>query len=135
MPDTCQICNEEYVSRINDLPFLACEICGQEVHKQCYRKLLNITQDSEKVTFNTLNLPGIHYLCKSCEDSTIPADDPDALSCTHQLQASQDSFCKPKPNSSESEPVTAESNQPEVDESADISPLLTVSSTVLLTEP
>ena len=120
LPDTCQICNEEYVSRLDDMPFLACEICGQEVHKQCYRKLLNISQDLENVMFNTFNLPGIHYLCKSCEESTIPADDSEALSCTQQLRASQDSFCKTTNNSSESEPVTTESNQLEVDQPADI---------------
>ena len=37
-------------------------------------KLLGMTDSSVIPNFNPYNLPGVHYLCKSCEDSTIPID-------------------------------------------------------------
>ena len=74
LPDTCQICKEDYVSKLGDDPFLPCEICGQEAHKPCYMKLLGMTDPSVIPNFNPHKLPGVHYLCKSCEDSTIPID-------------------------------------------------------------
>ena len=70
LPDTCQICNEKYKFSIGEKPFLACNICGQEVHKQCFQVLLGI--ETCDVNINPHNLPGIHYLCQACEEKIIP---------------------------------------------------------------
>ena len=66
LPDTCQICNQRYKTGIEDAPFLACDICGQEVHKPCFMRQLGIEKGS-KPNINPLNLPGVHYFCKECE--------------------------------------------------------------------
>ena len=71
LPDTCQLCNEKYKFSIGEKPFLACKLCGQEVHKQCFLVLLGIDANSE-VNINPHNLPGIHYLCQACETRIIP---------------------------------------------------------------
>jgi len=67
LPDECQICNKSYKSNIEDPPYLSCDVCGQEVHKPCFMKLLKITDSSELPNLNPHNLPGIHYFCKECE--------------------------------------------------------------------
>ena len=61
----------KYKFSIGDKPFLACNLCGQEVHKQCFLILLGIDADSE-VNINPHNIPGIHYLCQACETRLIP---------------------------------------------------------------
>ena len=66
LPDTCQICNQRYKTGIEDAAFLACDICGQEVHKPCFMRQLGIEKGS-KPNINPLNLPGVHYFCKECE--------------------------------------------------------------------
>ena len=73
-PDDCKICGEEYCSQLDDLPFLACEKCGQEAHRPCFLKKLNLPDDSYEVNINPLALPGIHYLCPPCESDTIPSN-------------------------------------------------------------
>ena len=75
LPDVCQICNKSYVSDISDPPFLACCLCGQEVHKQCFLTKLGLTNvESGTIDkfINPLQLPGIHYFCAECEKDTIP---------------------------------------------------------------
>jgi len=80
-PDICQICHKSYTIEIHDDPFLACNSCGQEVHKPCYMKLLasmNLLDDEGSVTNLIFNIPGINYLCAACEKDTVSefCDDP-----------------------------------------------------------
>ena len=75
LPDTCQICNESYVSEINDPSFLACDLCGQEVHKQCFMRRLGISSIDGVDVYKLINpfqLPGFHFLCGECEKDVIP---------------------------------------------------------------
>ena len=73
LPDTCQICQKEFCIKIEDTPCLACRKCGQEVHKSCFLNLLQITEETT-ININPFNLPGIHYLCRPCEEIVIPAE-------------------------------------------------------------
>ena len=75
LPDTCQICNCTYVSKISDSPLLACELCGQEVHKKCFLAKIGVTPLDNCDVFkiiNPLQLPGIHYFCQECEKEVVP---------------------------------------------------------------
>lgn len=53
-PNTCQICNEKYCIRRTDKTFLACKVCGQEVHKECF---VNLFPDGTP-NYNPYNVPG-----------------------------------------------------------------------------
>ena len=102
LPDTCQICKERYVCNVNDPPFLACHVCGQEVHKPCFIAKLGL-KDTENFDINTminpLKLPGIHYLCAECEVQTIPAEEiSNVLSSTQKPEGSQLASVCTKPN-------------------------------------
>ena len=79
LPDQCQVCNEIYLTKLDDEPFLACDICGQEVHKTCFMKLLGMVDNNASPQINPCKLPGIHYLCKECEEGTIPPNDSPVL--------------------------------------------------------
>ena len=37
-PDICQICEQEYCVKLEDLPLLSCESCGQGAHESCFEK-------------------------------------------------------------------------------------------------
>ena len=69
-PDNCIICKEQYCITLSDPPFLSCEVCEQEVHKQCFQTLLG--QNSSSININPQNIPGIHYICHVCEKEVIP---------------------------------------------------------------
>lgn len=72
-PDLCSICENEYCFKFNDSKFLACSLCGQEVHKTCYVKALNelglINENDKNIKF--LEIPGFHFLCGACEEETV----------------------------------------------------------------
>ena len=68
LPEVCAICNDTYTIHKDDSPLLACSICKQEVHRECYTPLLNGNQ-------NIADLPGFHYFCPSCEKDLIPEKD------------------------------------------------------------
>ena len=108
LPDTCQICHERYKFSIGEKPFLACKMCGQEVHKQCFQVLLGI-ENCDDVNINPHNLPGIHYLCQACEDKIIPKNNPEDTIDLPSTQAFEQSlFAQPsekvsKPNSADSQ--------------------------------
>ena len=73
-PDMCQICNEAFCFKLNDEPFLACEGCGQEVHRPCFvKKLTELQMLNEDGSVNKIinSIPGMHYLCGGCENDTI----------------------------------------------------------------
>ena len=89
LPETCQVCHEKYKFSIGEKPFLACKMCGQEVHKQCFQVLLGITCDDADI--NPHKLPGIHYLCQACEDKIIPKNNPEGNpEGTIELPSTQD---------------------------------------------
>lgn len=46
--------------------------CGQEVHKECFLNMLNLSPDTNEININPLGIPGVHYLCPACELSTVP---------------------------------------------------------------
>ena len=70
-PDICGFCKQEYCIKIKNISLLACSSCGQECHNEClienFTKLGLETSDYLKL----LQLPGIHFLCNSCEEQTI----------------------------------------------------------------
>ena len=73
-PDTCQICNQSYRSKIHDSSLLKCGSCGQEVHQPCYLKLLknmNLIDQDEKLRDLIYQMPGMFYLCQHCQENTI----------------------------------------------------------------
>ena len=72
-PDICQICNVSYTFKFQDQAFMHCSMCGQEVHKSCYLKLLkkmNLINENEKVKI-LFNIPGVFFLCPNCQGKTI----------------------------------------------------------------
>lgn len=85
LPETCTICKDRYSIGLLEDPILECSICGQGVHRECWFKLaeqatgydkeVNLTADIFKSLFNPLNVPGLHYICNICEESTIPNED------------------------------------------------------------
>ena len=91
-PDICQICNMEYTYKISDPEFLSCFSCGQEVHRECYLELLkkmNLVDENEKVLKYIFNIPGLCFLCTTCQKETIifPNDGQDSItSQNHEVQ-------------------------------------------------
>ena len=80
-PDMCPLCNDWYTIGIEDLPLLECSLCGQYAHTPCLKKKLNL-DESKIVTpeevlkmINPYSIPGFHYLCPECSESTIPSPD------------------------------------------------------------
>ena len=70
-PDVCQICNKSYSVQLDDRPLISCGGCGQEVHRPCYLNLLksmNLLNDTEELSHFIYKIPGIYYLCPSCQD-------------------------------------------------------------------
>ena len=72
-PDICQICKQKYCIKLEDEYFLSCGSCGQEVHKECYSKVLsdNGLLLNELPNMQIFNIPGFHYLCNRCEEDNI----------------------------------------------------------------
>ena len=80
LPEKCCICSQLYTLKFSDKPFLSCDHCLQEVHKECFIKLLGVDSNSEVPDINPLQIPGLHYLCKPCEElceiTKGPSSDP-----------------------------------------------------------
>ena len=79
LPDRCNICGDEYCVKRDEISLLTCEICGLGSHNACILDQFGVLteqdafdpqQASEKL--NPTGLPGLHYLCGACEESTIP---------------------------------------------------------------
>ena len=73
-PYICQICNEQYRIKREDEPFLCCEGCGQEVHRECYIEKLsemNLIDNKGLPNLFFKSIPGFHYLCHICETNVI----------------------------------------------------------------
>ena len=78
LPEKCDICNEVYIMGNEDSILLPCEKCGQEFHQKCLFQILQICQ-KEKIDrqlvqkmINPFDLSSLRYLCKSCDEATIP---------------------------------------------------------------
>ena len=83
-PETCQICNETYIIKLNHQPLMHCVSCGQEVHRNCYLELLksmNLVDENEQMRHLFFNIPGICYLCQTCQVNSInfPRDKPNSI--------------------------------------------------------
>ena len=91
LPDECQVCKKKYVFTLEELPFLACHKCGQEVHKPCFEAKIGVNSDCVdiKSLINPLNLPGIHYLCHACETNIIPKKFTKSLTSKHTPMKTQ----------------------------------------------
>ena len=78
-PDTCTVCQEEYTIDKDDESILECAMCGQNAHTPCILKLLgldpthNLTPEEARVKINPFGIPGLHFFCKECSDSTVPS--------------------------------------------------------------
>ena len=81
LPDDCTICSTRYRVDNNVTPLLACAICGQGAHDQCwmqmYRALVqepvhDITPEMLRNHLNPFKAQSLFYLCKPCEIATIP---------------------------------------------------------------
>ena len=70
LPETCGICKDSYTIQKNDDQLLSCSVCKQEVHRACYTPLLKTGENSFSVAI--LKIPGMHYLCPTCEYELIP---------------------------------------------------------------
>ena len=72
LPETCAICKDSYTILKDDPRYLSCSVCKQEVHRECYMPLLKVCDKNLADTI--FNIPGIHFLCPSCEYDHIPDD-------------------------------------------------------------
>jgi hypothetical protein len=43
-------------------------MCGQEVHKECFNKFFPFASTNQAPCLNPLKIPGLHFVCHSCED-------------------------------------------------------------------
>ena len=115
LPDTCIICQEVYCSKLEDTPFMACHVCGQEVHRPCFMKLLGMNEATVCPEINPHNLPGLHYLCPECEKSIIP---PDASLHAPKKEAdiqTQNDSNSSDDNQTQNEPIPSDDNQTQND--------------------
>ena len=71
LPKNCQHCNSMYHADKDDEPLLSCNRCGQEAHRCCITKILNVDDDIGEADvhklINPYRLKCVHYLCTECE--------------------------------------------------------------------
>ena len=80
LPDICKLCKSEYCVKRDEISLLSCEICGQGSHNICLWNHFGISQEEQEAfdpkqaaeKINPTSLPGLHYLCGECEETTIP---------------------------------------------------------------
>jgi len=81
LPDNCSICQEVYCTELYDTPLLECAMCGQGSHDRCIKRLCGmdaddlVTKEDMKNVFNPMGIPGFHWMCRPCEESTVPSKD------------------------------------------------------------
>lgn len=83
LPDMCNICETEFCIGLEETPLLNCEVCGQGAHDACVLDQLGIAPERRAefgpedaiARINPMKLKGWHYLCKVCEEGTIPVPD------------------------------------------------------------
>ena len=88
----CALCQETYNTKLSDVEVLKCVMCNQSAHNPCIAKLfqieeqdlLDLSPEEIKTRMNPCKIPGMHYMCKECEERTIPSDDVGKLKKTRQ---------------------------------------------------
>ena len=85
LPENCGICNDRFCLKLAEKPFLPCSKCGQSSHKKCIIEMTKPTieidietlehEEAYKLLVNPHNIPGVHLLCKTCEDDHIPSNE------------------------------------------------------------
>ena len=127
-PDLCSFCNVKYTMTIDELPLLECALCGQGAHTPCLRQRLNLDVTQEVTAkdiikmINPFSIPGMHYLCSECDESTIPSEDatsprsragslsvPKAVDPAHDVDATADTISSTQPPTHHLQPPTASS--------------------------
>ena len=83
LPHKCNMCNEDHSINLGEQSLLNCDKCGRGIHQQCLLKLLDhpsvhdntVLPSQEEVTkvINPTSLPGLRYLCGSCDAKLIPS--------------------------------------------------------------
>lgn len=107
-PDTCQICNEKYCIRRTDKTFLACKVCGQEIHKECF---VNLFPDGTP-NYYPYNVPAIYYICGACELEVIPQEETSPTYQTQNLPSAPGTSTECQPNLSQPASSETESQAP-----------------------
>ena len=98
LPDSCQICKEDYCLKRDELPLLSCDICKQGCHNECIRKHLSVPDElaesfgpQEAISqINPTGMPGIYYLCGACSSENIPTKEVGLGSSLDSSQLSND---------------------------------------------
>ena len=82
LPDTCNLCKQNYCIKIEDKPILSCVKCGQGCHNSCVLQLIGKTNNdlNESNNFgedlvNPYATLGLFYVCGGCQGETIPNKD------------------------------------------------------------
>ena len=83
LPEKCSLCDELYRTKLSDIELLKCVMCSQAAHNSCLAKqfqvdeqsLLDLGTDEVMKRINPCEIPGLHYLCKECEERTVPSDE------------------------------------------------------------
>ena len=79
--DECNICKQQFATKLDEKLLLQCKLCGQNMHFDCLKTLLGnkycdeLTSEEVSLIINPLGLDGLHYLCGSCSITTIPSED------------------------------------------------------------
>lgn len=83
LPHKCNMCNDDHSISLGEQSLLNCDKCGRGIHQQCLLKHLNHASvhdntglpSQEEVTSmtNPSSLPGLRYLCGSCDAKLIPS--------------------------------------------------------------
>ena len=83
LPEKCRFCEESYCVQLSDVELLKCSICGQGAHSKCIANtfgvdeqvLIDLGPDEVLKRINPTELPGVHYMCESCEEDSIPSEE------------------------------------------------------------
>ena len=93
--DKCGMCGNQFATALNEKLLLQCKLCGQNAHLECLKELLgesyhsDLTHEDVSRLINPLGLDGLHYLCDSCSNSTIPSES--GLNAGSKSQNAEDS--------------------------------------------
>ena len=75
--DNCGQCGLDFATSVEEPLLLKCELCGQNMHNKCLRKILGekyceeITSEQVKSLLNPFGLKGFHYMCSSCSKANL----------------------------------------------------------------
>ena len=134
LPDTCNLCKQNYCVKIGDKPILSCARCGQGCHNSCVLQLIGKTEDDLNESNNLGNglvnpyaTLGLFYVCAGCQGETIPNKDSlkirqgqgsrrTSLSGDPTLGTQQNNAVHPEAIDSSLAIIQTQSNTPAIDE-------------------